>query len=104
MNHALPPLPPDHRLGRKDVCWYLKWSRSTLWRRERQGLRFVDGAIPLRQLQAWLDEHESEFPAERPSEPLRECTLLSIIEEPNRWRACDLFAYGFPYAAACPPL
>ena len=58
MNHPLTSLPPRYRLYRKDVCHFLKWSRTTLWRRERRGLRFAEGGIELGDLLAWVDAHE----------------------------------------------
>lgn len=38
--------------------FHLKWSRTTLWRRERDGLRFVDGTIEVQELQEWLERWE----------------------------------------------
>jgi hypothetical protein len=58
MNHALSSLPAAYRLYRKDVCHFLNWSRTTLWRRERDGLRFVEGTIELGALLAWLEKNE----------------------------------------------
>ena len=58
MNQALTSLPPRYRLCRKDVCHFLKWSRTTLWRRERRGLRFEEGVIELGELLAWVAAHQ----------------------------------------------
>ncbi|HEV7401674.1 MAG TPA: hypothetical protein VGO11_02065 [Chthoniobacteraceae bacterium] len=58
MENSLTHLPPEHRLGRKEVLYLLKWSRTTLWRRERDGLRFVAGEIEVRALREWLEQRE----------------------------------------------
>lgn len=58
MENPLAHLPPDHRLTRKEILFLLKWSRTTLWRRERDGLRFVDGEIEVRELLDWIERRE----------------------------------------------
>ena len=55
MENLLTHLPANQSLCRKEVLFHLKWSRTTLWRRERDGLRFADGTIEVRELDAWLD-------------------------------------------------
>jgi hypothetical protein len=64
MENPLTQLPPDHRLGRKEVLYLLKWSRTTLWRRERDGLRFVHREIEVRELREWLERREPRPAAE----------------------------------------
>jgi hypothetical protein len=56
MENQLTHLPPEDRLHRKEVMFLLKWSRATLWRRERDGLRFVDGTIEVRDLIEWIEQ------------------------------------------------
>ena len=67
MKHALAHLSPEQRLLRKEVLFHLQWSRTTLWRRERDGLRFVGGEIEVRELQEWLERRE---PRPEPEEAL----------------------------------
>jgi hypothetical protein len=63
MENPLTQLPSDQRLLRKEVMFLLKWSRPSLWRRERDGLRFVGGYIAVQDLSEWLDHWERRFPA-----------------------------------------
>ncbi len=58
MENPLAHLPSEDRLTRKEILFLLKWSRTTLWRRERDGLRFVDGEIEVRELLEWLERRE----------------------------------------------
>lgn len=58
MENPLTHLPSDQRLLRKEVLYLLKWSRTTLWRRERDGLRFAGGEIEVGALREWLARWE----------------------------------------------
>jgi hypothetical protein len=49
----------DSLLCRKEVRQLLQWERTTLWRREREGLRFVADRISLGNLMWWLEQRDA---------------------------------------------
>jgi hypothetical protein len=49
--------PADPLLSRQQVRAILNCGRTTLWRREGEGLKFVDGKIPLSALRRWMAAH-----------------------------------------------
>ncbi|MGA3170337.1 MAG: hypothetical protein ABSE62_04930 [Chthoniobacteraceae bacterium] len=46
-------------LTSKEVCFVLKWSRSTLWRRKLEGLPFAGGRISAPRLAWWIEQRDA---------------------------------------------
>jgi len=62
--------PADPLLSRQQVRAILKCGRTTLWRREAEGLKFSDGKIRLSALRRWLETQGSVVPSpEKPEDP-----------------------------------
>jgi hypothetical protein len=68
-------------LTSKEVCFILKWSRMTLWRRKMEGCPFVAGRISGASLAAWLrarvapkNQEGSAIPKWK-RKPRRACTV-----------------------------
>jgi hypothetical protein len=54
--------PSDPLLSRQQVRAILKCGRTTLWRREAEGLKFSNGKIRLSALRRWLEGHGCAIP------------------------------------------
>ena len=48
----------EELLTSKEVCYILKWSRWTLWRRKLEGCPFVGGRIAGSRLAWWLEQRD----------------------------------------------
>jgi hypothetical protein len=49
----------ENLLSRKDILRIFGWNRSTLWRREREGLPIIAGRIGENKLAWWLEQRDA---------------------------------------------
>jgi hypothetical protein len=57
----------DELLTRKEVCAVMKWSASTLWRREQEGLPMQMGRIAISKLGWWVEQYDAARKAGLPA-------------------------------------